>query len=91
MFSRSRPRSSSITARARASDWDGKDRWVRYVYHKKAQVQSVEIDPDHQITLDRNYLNNSYVTEEQRGATTKIATYWMFLTQFLAHLLSWLV
>ena len=71
--------------------WDGKDRWVRYVYCEKAQVKSVELDPDHKITLDRNHLNNSYNTEEQRGAIHKIATYWMFLTQLLAHLLSWLV
>src|SRR5271157_2397513 len=71
--------------------WDGKERWVRYVYHKKARVRSVELDPDHRITLDRNYLKNSYVTKAQRGATEKIATYWMFLTQLLAHMLSWLV
>jgi hypothetical protein len=51
----------------------------------------VELDPDHKITLDRNYLNNSYASEEQRGAIHKIATYWMFLTQLAAHLLSWLV
>ena len=25
--------------------WDGKDRWVRYVYRKKAKVESVQIDP----------------------------------------------
>src|SRR5664279_2604172 len=41
--------------------WDGKDRWVRYVYHKKAKLQSVEIDPGHGTLLDANYLNNSYV------------------------------
>ena len=70
--------------------WDGEDRWVRYVYHKKAEVQSVQIDPDYQITLDRDYLNNSQVTKSQRGATAKIATYWMFLSQFLAQILSWL-
>jgi aminopeptidase N len=70
--------------------WDGKDRWVRYVYRKKAQVESVQIDPDYQVTLDRDYLNNSQVTKSQRGATAKIATYWMFLTQLLAQFLSWL-
>ncbi len=26
--------------------WDGKERWVRYVYRKKAQIASVEIDPE---------------------------------------------
>ena len=70
--------------------WDGKDRWVRYVYRKKAQVESVQIDPDHKVTLDRDYLNNSYVTGSQHKATAKIAAYWMFLTQFLAQCLSWL-
>jgi hypothetical protein len=42
------------------------------------------------VTLDRDYLNNSRVTTSQHKATTKIATYWMFLTQFLAQFLSWL-
>ncbi len=70
--------------------WDGKDRWVRYVYRKKAKVESVQIDPEYQVTLDRDYLNNSQVTKSQTGAITKIATYWMFLTQFLAQFLSWL-
>jgi hypothetical protein len=70
--------------------WDGKDRWVRYVYHKKAQVESVQIDPAYQVTLDRDYLNNSQVTASKHGAIHKIAAYWMFLTQFLAQFLSWL-
>ena len=34
---------------------------MRYVYHKKAQVESVQIDPGYQVTLDRDYLNNSHV------------------------------
>jgi len=71
--------------------WDGKDRWVRFVYQKKAKVESVELDPDHKLPLDRNYLNNSNVATEQLGASHKIAAYWMFLTQMLAYLLSWLV
>jgi aminopeptidase N len=70
--------------------WDGKDRWVRYVYRKKAQVESVQIDPDYQVTLDSDYLNNSRTTESHHGAVHKIAAYWMFLTQFLAQMLSWL-
>jgi len=70
--------------------WDGKERWVRYSYRKKAQVESVQIDPDDRIPLDRNYLNNSQAANSQRGAVRKIATYWMFLTQLLAQMLSWL-
>ena len=70
--------------------WDGKERWVRYVYRKKAQVESVQIDPDYRVTLDRDYLNNSHTSGDKHGAIHKIATYWMFLTQFLAQMLSWL-
>jgi hypothetical protein len=70
--------------------WDGQERWVRYVYRRKAQVESVAIDPAYQVTLDSDYLNNSRVTASHSAATHKLATYWMFLTQFLAQLLSWL-
>jgi len=70
--------------------WDGKDRWVRYVYRKKAQVESVQIDPAYQATMDRDYLNNSLKTDSEHGAVHKIAAYWMFFTQFLAQMISWL-
>ncbi len=71
--------------------WDGKDRWVRYVYRKKAQVESVQIDPGCKITLDSDYLNNSQTSDSQPGAIHKLATYWLFLTQFVGQILSWLV
>ncbi|HKD83978.1 MAG TPA: M1 family metallopeptidase [Terriglobales bacterium] len=69
--------------------WDGKDRWARYVYRKKAQIASVQLDPDYQITMDRDYLNNSKATESNHAAIHKLATYWLFITQFLAQMLSW--
>lgn len=70
--------------------WDGKDRWVRYVYRKKAQVESVQIDPNYQVTMDRDYLNNSKAMESNHAAIHKVATYWLFITQFLAQMVSWL-
>jgi hypothetical protein len=70
--------------------WDGAERWMRYVYRKKAQVESVQIDPAYQVTMDSDYLNNSQVTDSHSSATHKIATYWTFLTQFMAQMLSWL-
>ncbi len=63
---------------------------MRYVYHKKAKLESVHLDPAYQVTMDRNYLNNSLTTDSHHGATAKIATYWLFLTQFFAQFLSWL-
>jgi hypothetical protein len=73
-----------------AERWDGKERWVRYVYRKKAEVKSVQLDPAYQVMLDNDFLNNSHVTESQHGAAHKLATYWIFFTQFFAQMLSWL-
>ena len=70
--------------------WDGKDRWIRYVYRKKAKLLSAQIDPDYHVTMDRDYLNNSRTTERHEGAAMKIVSYWTFLTQFASQLLSWL-
>jgi len=60
------------------------------VYRKKAQVDSVQIDPQYRVTLDNDYLNNSRTTASQYAAVNKVGAYWMFLTQFLAQMLSWL-
>jgi hypothetical protein len=70
--------------------WDGKERWARYVYRKKAQVESVALDPAYQVMLDSDLLNNSRVTETQHAAALKIDVYWTFVTQFVAGMLSWL-
>ena len=71
--------------------WNGQDRWVRYVYRKNAKVESVQIDPAYQATMDRDYLNNSKTSESQHGAVHKLGMYWMFFTQFIAQFMSWLV
>jgi aminopeptidase N len=69
--------------------WDGQDRWVRYAYQRKAKVESVEIDPDHKIFLDRNNFNNSYLTEARSAAAKKLANYWIFVSEFFAQFLAW--
>ena len=71
--------------------WDGRDRWTRFTYDKKAKVVSAEIDPAHRVLLDDNVLNNSRTAAADRTATRKLANYWMFLTQMFAQVLSWLV
>ena len=70
--------------------WDGRDRWVRYVYTKKAQVVSVQIDPDYRVTMDRDYLNNSDTDPAHHLAVAKFTTYWTFFTQFLGQMAGWL-
>jgi hypothetical protein len=71
--------------------WDGRDRWVRYSYTKKARLVSAEIDPEHAAWLDKDFYNNSYVALPRRGARRKLSTYWLVFTQFLAQCLAWLV
>ncbi len=70
--------------------WDGRDRWVRFSYDKRARVTSAEVDPQQAIRLDGNFFNNSRTEGVDRRATHKLATYWLFACQYLAQLLAWL-
>jgi aminopeptidase N len=70
--------------------WDGKDRWIRYTYDKKAKLVSAEIDPEHAVFLDTNYFNNSRIEEENASAKWKIMNYWTWCAQLLSQCLSWL-
>lgn len=69
--------------------WDAQTRWTRFGYQKKAKVESVEIDPDHTIHLDRNNFNNSFVVEPNGKPTNKISTYWLFVTQCVSQVMAW--
>jgi hypothetical protein len=69
--------------------WDGQDRWVRYAYQKKAKVESVEVDPDHKIYLDRNNFNNSRTAEANGDPARKLANYWTCISQLFAQFLAW--
>jgi hypothetical protein len=69
--------------------WDGQGRWTRFQYEKKAKVVSAEIDPDHKIFIDRNNFNNSLMAEPVRTPMSKLANYWLFITQLGAQVLTW--
>jgi hypothetical protein len=71
--------------------WDGRDRWVRYSYDKKAELESAEIDPEQAVWLDKDFYNNSYAAAPMTGARRKLSAYWLVVTQFLAQCLAWLV
>ena len=70
--------------------WDGKERWHRFTWNKKAKLVSAEIDPSHQFMLDKDRFNNSYLAEPNGKATRKLTAYWMILTQWFGQMLSWL-
>ncbi len=70
--------------------WDGKDRWRRFEWNKNAKIVSAEIDPTHQVLLDKDRFNNSYLAEPNGKATRKLTAYWMILTQWFGQMLAWL-
>jgi hypothetical protein len=69
--------------------WDGVNRWTKFTYEKKAKVESAEVDPDHEIQIDRNDFNNSYVVEADKKPARKVANYWLFVTQWVSQALAW--
>lgn len=69
--------------------WDGRDRWKRFEWQKKAKIVSAELDPDHTALLDTNVFNNSHVQTRQRGAA-KITAYWVLISQWFGQILTWL-
>jgi Peptidase family M1 domain len=69
--------------------WDGRDRWVKFGYQKKAKIVSAEIDPDHGIYLDRDNFNNSRTLAPNKAPARKLANYWSFVVQFFSQFLAW--
>jgi hypothetical protein len=69
--------------------WDGVSRWTKFMYEKKAKVESAEIDPDQKIQIDRNDFNNSYTADGHGKPARKLANYWLFMTQWLGQALAW--
>ena len=70
--------------------WDGRDRWTRYTYDKKAKLVSAEIDPDTAVRLDKNYFNDSYLVQGDEKASHKLTHYWALFVQFFSQAVAWL-
>jgi len=70
--------------------WDGQDRWIRYHYDRKARIASAQIDAHNQITMDRDYFNNSYTEDSDPRAAHKLRNIWVFASEWLSQLLAWL-
>ncbi len=71
--------------------WDGQDRWHQFEFHGNRKLVSAELYPGQSITMDLHHFNDSFTAKADDRASRKIANYWMWATQMLAHLLSWLV
>jgi hypothetical protein len=68
--------------------WNGKDRWKRFVYVRPVKVASAEVDPDHKLVLDANYLNNSRVLEPKKLAVIRAGLGFMHWLQGLLSFVS---
>jgi hypothetical protein len=72
--------------------WDGKERWVRFVYPRPERVVKVEVDPYHKLVLDVNTSNNSWVKDAPaKKAAFKWATKWMVWLQHLLEFFAFFV
>ena len=71
--------------------WDGIDRWKKFTYTRPAKIVSAEVDPDHIVLLDSNFLNNSITTKPNYLPTQKLAAIWVTLHQLAAQLATWIV
>lgn len=58
--------------------WDGKYRWIKYIYERASQVRSAEVDPERKLALDANFTNNSRLREEDNRAAAKWYVRWIF-------------
>ena len=70
--------------------WDGRDRWIRYTYDRKAELASAQIDPGNQVWLDRNLFNNSYTVQEDKRAVHKLQNLWIFGSECLSQFMAWI-
>jgi hypothetical protein len=70
--------------------WDGKDRWIRYSYVKPAQIESAEIDPEHKMFMDRDFYNDSQTAREDSRPSRKVGNIFLFVSEWLNQLLSYL-
>ncbi|HKS97632.1 MAG TPA: M1 family metallopeptidase [Terriglobia bacterium] len=63
--------------------WDGQYRWIKYVYEKPSKADWAEIDPEHKLTLDANFTNNSFTVHEDNRGAAKWYARWIFWVENL--------
>jgi len=63
--------------------WDGRDRWVKYELTKTSRAKRVEIDPEHNVLLDSNFENNSWVSDPAPLPFAKWFSNLMFWSQMV--------
>ena len=63
--------------------WDGVDAWQRYEYIGSQRVRWATVDPDGDLVLDANQLNNSRMRDPGTRGIVRLASRWGFWFQNL--------
>jgi hypothetical protein len=63
--------------------WDGRERWVRYVFTRAEPLEWAEVDPDRKLELDVDTLNNSRTVAADERVPAKWTSALMFFVQNL--------
>lgn len=71
-----------------AEHWDGKGRYKDFSFTGPVKVVSAAVDPEYRITMDVNYINNSYTIEPDRVPPKRIIRKFISFMQFFTHIMS---
>ncbi len=68
--------------------WDGQDRWKSFSFRHDSRIVRAEVDPDNNVWLDINRLNNSKVSLAQSDVARELQLSAMTLIQHFFYLIS---
>lgn len=68
--------------------WNGRDRWRRLEITSKQRADFVVVDPDHQLPLDANRINNSRMRSPGTRGIIRVVAGWTLWLQNLLQLLT---
>lgn len=72
-------------------NWDGMARSVDFIFEGSSKIESVEIDPQRKIWIDKNFINNSLTLKPSNAGWRKYLSQFMIWIQNAMHSLSFLV
>ena len=69
-------------------NWDGRGEWTRVEFRGTHRVVWAEVDPDHTLVLDANWLNNSRMRVPATRGMVRLTAAWTTWMQAALHLLT---
>ncbi|MCK6554013.1 M1 family metallopeptidase [Candidatus Binatia bacterium] len=70
--------------------WNGEDRWQRFLFTGAQPIAWAVVDPDHDLSLDANWLNNSRMRRPGTRGLSRLVGAWTDAFQALIQLLTWM-